>query len=151
MPAVTAVLAADECTFSESGMLQEVERVASAYPGATIYPKQLSASWIIGEGTIEFFAVGGCHDYGKTASRTTNSMEERNFDDVIRVALELGQKFMAVDVLELVSEAVEGDFDVLTESGGDEFVFVDHPFGQIVISHSFSKGVDTVIISWPVL
>jgi hypothetical protein len=149
--AATGACASDECTFDEREMLQEVKRVARAYPGATIEARLLSASWATGNGTIESFSVSGCHDYGKTASRKILSKRRRSLDDVIRVALELGEKFMEVDAFDVFSEAVEGDFDIVRESGGNEYVFINYPLGEIALSHSFEDGTDTVVISWSVL
>lgn len=132
-------------------MLQEVERVAGAYPGATIRPKLLIATWELGEGTVESFSVSGCHNYGKAASRTTRSTERLSVDEVIKVALELAEKFMDAGDFDLFSKAVEGNFKFVGESDGIEYVLVEHPFGEIALTHSFDDSTDTIVISWPAL
>jgi hypothetical protein len=147
----TPVAASDECTFSELGMLDEVKRIASANPGATIDPENLRATWEVGDGTVEYFEAGGCHDYGKAAGSTTKSTEPRDASAVLKVAVELAHKFMATDNLKLVSDAVEVGAIERGENSENDYQFISHPFGEIVISHRFSNGVDTVEISWPVL
>jgi hypothetical protein len=147
----TPVAASDECTFSELGMLDDVKRIASAHPGATIDSQNLRASWEIGDGTVEYFEAGGCYDYGKAAGRTTKATELRDASAVLKVAVELAHKFMAADNLKLVSDAVEVGAIEQGEDSQNDYRFISHPFGEIVISHRFSNGVDTVEISWPVL
>lgn len=149
--AATPVTASDECTFSELGILNEVKRIASAYPGATVDPQFLRASWDVGEGTVEYFEAGGCHDYGKAAGRRTKSAEARDASAVIEVAVELAQKFMGADDLKLVSEAVDVGSVERSENSENDYQYISHPIGEIVISHRFVEGVDTVEISWPVL
>lgn len=147
----TPVTASDECTFSELGILDDVKRIASARPGATIDPRNLRASWEVGDGTVEYFQAGGCHDYGKAAGSTMKSTEPRDANTVLKVAVELAQKFMGADDLKLVSNAVEaGTIEQDVNSENDD-QFISHPIGEIVISHRFSNGVDTVAISWPAL
>ena len=147
----TPVTASDECTFSELGMLNEVKRIASAYPGATVDPQLLRASWDLDEGTVEYFEAGGCHDYGEAAGRKTRSAEARDASAVIKVAVELAQKFMGADDLKRVSEAVDVGSLEQSENSENHYQFISHPFGEILISHRFVEGVDTVEISWPVL
>ena len=149
--AATPVSASDECTFSELGILNEVKRIASTHPGATVDPQIPRASWDIGEGTVEYFEAGGCHDYGKAAGRTTESTEARNASAVIEVAVELAQKYMGALNLKRVSEAVEVSSIEQSQNSENSDQFISHPFGEIVISHRFADGVDTVEISWPAL
>ena len=155
--AATPVSAADECTFSELGILNKVKRMASMHPGATVDPQNPRASWNIGEGTVEYFEAGGCHDYGKAAGRTTKSTEARDASAVIEVAVELAQKFMGALNLKRVSEAVEvGSIEQSQNSQNSQnsensYQFISHPFGEIVIGHRFAEGVDTVEISWSAL
>jgi hypothetical protein len=147
----TPVAASDECTFSELGILKEVKRIASAHPGATVDPQKPRASWEVGDGTVEYFEAGGCHDYGKAAGSTTKSTEPRDASAVLEVAVELAQEFMSADNLKLVSDAI--DVGAIERGGNSEngYQIISHPFGEIVISHRFSNDVDTVEISWPVL
>ena len=147
----TPVTASDECTFSELAILNEVKRIASAHPGATVDPKNLRASWEVGDGTVEYFEAGGCHDYGKAAGSTTKSTEPRDASAVLEVAVELVHIFMGADDLKLVSDAVELGAIERGEDSAIDYQFISHPIGEIVISHRFFKGVDTVEISWPVL
>jgi hypothetical protein len=46
-----------------------------------------------------------------------------------------------------LSDAIESDAVERETNGTEDFLFVAHPIGEIVISHTFSDGFDTVEIS----
>jgi hypothetical protein len=151
IPNVQAVSAAEECTFRKDGMLQEVRRVASAFPGAKINSDLQIASWEVDGQVVETFSASGCHDYGKLARRISSLPEKRSIDEVVEVALQLGRKFMAADVFDVMHQALDADFEVVRESDEFEYVIVHHMFGEILITHGFADGVDSIGVSWPVL
>ena len=142
--------ASDECTFSEVGILENIKHIADAHPGASVDSQRLRASWELDAGTVEYFEAGGCHDYGEKAGRETRMVEARDDDSVREVAIALARKFMTEQNLKLVVEAI--DNRALEAVAGDETdtQFIGHPFGEIVISHSFVDGTDTVEVAWPV-
>lgn len=143
-------IASDECTFSEVGTLENIKRVASSYPGSSVDSKRLRASWELDEVTVEYFEAGGCYDYGEKAGRATQMGKARDANAVLEVAIELAQKFMTEQDRKRVMEAIENG--AIERFPGDEtdIQFVGHPFGEIVITHSFADGTDAVEIAWPV-
>lgn len=143
-------IASDECTFSEVGILENIKRVASVHPGASVDSQLLRASWELDEGTVEYFEAGGCYDYGEKAGRSTRMVEARDADAILEIAIELARKFMTEQDRKRVIEAI--DDSAFEWHAGDETgaQFIGHPFGEIVISHIFADGTDTVEIAWPV-
>lgn len=141
----------EECTFSQAGMLQEVRRVASAFPGAVIDNNLIRASWEVDGEVVETFSANGCHDYGKQARRITKETERRDVNDVKAVALELGRKFMAADDFDTLHQALMGSIEFVHDSEKSEYMVIDHRFGEILITHSFANGVDSIGVSWPEL
>jgi len=147
---VVPAMASDECTFSEVGILENIKRIASTHSGATVESERLRASWELDAETVEYFEAGGCYDYGEKAGRATQLAKAHDVDTVLRVAIDLAQKFMTEQDRKLVIKAIEnGAFETFAS---DETVTrtIGHPFGEIVISHSFAEGTDTVEIAWPV-
>lgn len=144
------VSASDECTFSEVGILDNIERVASAHAGASVDAEGHRASWSLSDGTVEYFEAGGCYDYGEAAGRSTKMAGPRKAEAVLKVAVALARKFMAEQNLERVIEAIDDGAIERVKTDGSDTQFISHPFGEIIISHSFTDGVDTVEIAWPV-
>lgn len=156
IPVIAAVLlsvpaaASDECTFSDVGILENIKRVASAHPGASVDSERLRAFWELDADTIEYFEAGGCYDYGQKAGRATQTTEVRDVDAVLRVAIDLAQKFMTEQDRNRVNEAIDdGAYETIASDETDTRI-IGHPFGEVVISHSFADGTDTVEIAWPV-
>ena len=147
----TLVHADDDCTFSRTAMLAEIEQVANEHTRTSIDTENLRATWVLDDGSTEYYEVGGCYDYGKAAGRITQLAEKRDAEAAIRVAIELARKYLTSADLELVSDAIESDCVERETYGIKHFVVVAHPIGEIVISHTFSDGFDTVEISWPYL
>ena len=147
----TLIYADDDCTFSRTGMLAEIERIANEHTRTSIDTEKLRATWTLDDGSTEYYEVGGCYDYGKAAGRITQLAKKRNTEGAIRLAMELARKYLTSTDLELVSDAIESDSVERETNGTEDFVFVAHPIGEIVISHTFSGGFDTVEISWPYL
>ena len=142
--------ASDECTFSEVVILENVKRVASAHPGASVDSERLRASWDLDEVTVEYFEAGGCYDYGETAGRATRMVKARDADAVLEVAIELAQEFMTEQDRKRVMEAIDDDAIERVAADKADALFIGHPFGEIVITHNFADGTDTVEIAWPV-
>ncbi len=145
-----AALADEECTFDGAGMVENVRNVASRYPGASIDVKNIRATWSLENGNVEYYEVGGCYDFGSAVGRATQLTEERSNDDVLQAAVALGQKYLPKIEFELLSRAVKsGNYEYGAQSVG-EFFLIEHPRGgEIVISHEFVDGTDTVEVSWP--
>jgi hypothetical protein len=142
--------ASDECTFSEVGILENIKRVAAAHAGATIDSERLRASWKLDERTVEYFEAGGCYDYGEKAGRATRMAEARDADSVLEVAIALARKFMTEQNRKLVIEVIDNRAFETVAGDGTNTQLIGHPFGEVVISHSFADGIDTVEIAWPV-
>ncbi len=156
LPVITLVwlavpaVASGECTFSEVGILENIKRIASAHPGASVDSESLRASWKLDAETVEYFEAGGCYDYGEKAGRATRMVKARDANAVLEVAIDLARKFMTEQDQQRVIEAIDdGVFEVIAEDGADTRL-IGHSFGEIVVSHSFADGTDTVEIAWPV-
>jgi hypothetical protein len=148
---VPLVHADDDCTFSQSGMLQDVERIAEQFPGASIDAERLRVTWVVENGDIEYYSVGGCYDLGGAVGRVSQLAEKRSGEAVSRVVLELARKFLPDAEAERISDAMESSSYDLGTSGSEDFMAIGHPLGEIVVSHRFAEGSDIVEVSWPVL
>ncbi|MDH3275339.1 MAG: hypothetical protein OEM99_12475 [Gammaproteobacteria bacterium] len=147
----TLIHADDDCTFSRTAMLTEIKQIANEHARTSIDTEKLRATWTLEDGNTEYYEVGGCYDYGKAAGRITQLARKRNTEAAIRVAMELARKYLTSTDLKLLSDAIESESVERETSGAEDFFFVAHPIGEIVISHTFSDGFDTVEISWSYL
>lgn len=147
---VIPAIASDECTFTEVGVLENIKRVASAHPGASVDSDSLRASWKLDAETVEYFEAGGCHDYGEKAGRATRMVKARDVDAVLEVAIELAREFMTEQDQQRVIEAINSGAFEKVAANGAEARLIEHPLGEIVVSHSYAAETDTVEIAWPV-
>ena len=100
---------------------------------------------------MEFYSEGGCHDLGGAAGRVTRMPERRNPEAVRAVVVELVQKFLQDPEAELILDAFEiGSYETYA-SDSKELILIDHPFGEIFVTHTFADGSDTVELAWPIL
>jgi len=141
----------EDCTFSNAGVLESVKRIAEQFPGALIDDEQIRATWVLDNGDLEFYSRGGCHDLGGAAGRVTRMPERRNPEAVRAVIVELAQKFLQDPEAKLVLDAFEIGSDETDAIDSKEFIYINHPFGEIVVTHTFADGSDTVEIAWPIL
>lgn len=141
----------EDCTFSIAGVLESVKRIAEQFPGALIDDEQIRATWVLGNGDLEFYSSGGCHDLGGAAGRVTRMSESRDPEAVRAVVVELVQKFLQDPEAELILDAFETGSYETHAIDSKKLMFIDHPFGEIVVTHTFADGSDTVEVAWPIL
>ena len=143
---------ADEvCTFDSQGMLENVNRIANRFPGASIDSEKIRATWVHENGDAEYYSEGGCYDLGGAAGRVSQMSERRSSDSVRHVVLELAQRFLPDSEAKRISNAFESDSYETHKGDSEEFIFIQHPFGEIIITHRFADGSDYVEVTWPIL
>ena len=145
------VQADDDCDFTKQGMIDNVERIAVRFPGASVNLAEPRAIWVRDDGESEYYTIGGCYDLGGAAGRVTPMSERRSSDAVRRVALELAKRFLPESEAARISSAFKNGSYQTNASESEEFIFIGHPFGEIVITHRFAVGSDTVEIAWPII
>ena len=141
----------EDCTFDSQGILENVNRIANRFPGASVDSKRIRATWVHENGDAEYYSEGGCYDLGGAAGRVSQMSERRSSDSVRRVVLELAQRFLPDSEAKRISSAFEsGSYEIHT-GDSEEFIFIRHQFGEITITHRFVDGSDAVEIAWPIL
>ena len=143
--------AEEDCTFSSQGVLENVKRIASRIPGASVDSENVRATWVHENGDTEFYSEGGCYDLGGAVGRVSQMSERRNSDSVRHVVLELAQRFLPDSEVKRISSAFENGSFETGKSDSEEFIFIRHPFGEITITHRFVDGSDAVEVAWPIL
>jgi hypothetical protein len=143
---------ADEvCTFDSQGILENVNRIANRFPGASIDPEKIRATWIYENGDAEYYSEGGCYDLGGSTGRVSQMSERRSSDLVRHVVLELAQRFLPVSEAKRISSAFESGSYETHKGDSEELIFIRHPLGEIIITHRFVDGSDHVEVAWPIL
>jgi len=143
--------AEEDCTFSSQGILENVKRIASRIPGASVDSENVRAKWVHENGDSEYYYESGCYDLGGAAGRVSQMSERRSSDSVRHVVLELAQRFLPDSEAKRIFSAFESGSYETGKSDSEEFIFIRHPFGEITITHRFVDGSDAVEIAWPIL
>ena len=143
--------AEDDCTFSSQGVLENVKRIASRISGASVDSENVRATWVHENGDAEFYSEGGCYDLGGAAGRVSQMSGPRSSDSVRYVVLELAERFLPDSEAKRISSAFESGSYKTGKNDSEDFIYIQHPFGEIIITHRFVDGSDAVEIAWPIL
>ena len=141
----------EDCTFDSQGILENVNRIAHRFPGASVDSEKIRATWVHENGDAEYYSEGGCYDLGGAAGRVSQMSEPRSSDSVRHVVLELAQRFLPDSEAKRISSAFEGGSYETHKGDSEEFIFIRHPLGEITITHRFADGSDYVEVAWPIL
>lgn len=145
------VQADDDCDFTKQRMIDIVERIANRLPGASVNLAEPRATWKRDDGESEYYTIGGCYDLGGAAGLVTPMTERRSSDAVRRVALELAKRFLPETEAARISRAFKEGRYQANATDSEEFISIGHPFGEIIITHRFAAGTDTIEIAWPII
>ena len=145
------VQADEDCTFNSQAILENVDRSAKRFPGASVDSEKIRATWVYENGDSEYYSEGGCYDLGGAAGRVSQMSERRSSDSVRQVVIELAQRYLPDSEAKRISRAFENGSYETHASDSAEFVFIRHPIGAIIITHRFADGFDTVEVAWPIL
>lgn len=140
----------DDCTFSKPGILENIERIAERFPGAFVDTEKNRATWARENGDSEYYNESGCYDLGGAAGRVTQMSERRSSEAVRQVVLELAERFLPYTEAARISSAFKNGSYESHANDSEDFIFIEHPFGEIVVTHRFEQGSDTVEVAWPI-